>query len=225
MPTPISGGSPVHGRHVTGRVESPADSIAAAASAASSAPGRPLTPTAPTRRPPSKAATPPRKNVKNGSKLARSTGSSATFSASSRGRVCVAAGRRVRLALRVQPGVRGRAVHRRGRDDLAVVVGDEHRHRPGRRRDDVVDDLEGLARGCIWPHSGGYDGRCGRRARSALSLASRRRPVVPGRPAVAEGPAPPRLGDVPRPLRPRDDAVPLPALVPADLRVDPHVRR
>ena len=45
-------------------------------------PGRPLTPTAPSASP-SKTATPPRKNVKNGSKLARSTGSSRTFSASS----------------------------------------------------------------------------------------------------------------------------------------------
>ena len=42
------------------------------------------TPTAPTRTSPSKTATPPRKNVKNGSKLARSTGSSRAFSASSR---------------------------------------------------------------------------------------------------------------------------------------------
>ena len=54
------------------------------ASRSSSAPGRPLTPTAPTRASPSNTATPPRKNVKNGSKLARSTGSSRTFSASSR---------------------------------------------------------------------------------------------------------------------------------------------
>ena len=37
-------------------------------------PGSPLTPTAPTRRSPSKAATPPRKKVKNGSKLASSAG-------------------------------------------------------------------------------------------------------------------------------------------------------
>src|SRR5262249_37504711 len=72
-----------HGPHVIqGRSDSPAASIAAEASAASSAPGRPLTPTAPTLVAPANAATPPRKNVKNGSKLARSTGSSFTFSAS-----------------------------------------------------------------------------------------------------------------------------------------------
>ena len=58
--------------------------MARSASASSSSPGSPLTPTAPMRASPSKTATPPRKNVKNGSKLARSTGSSRTFSASSR---------------------------------------------------------------------------------------------------------------------------------------------
>jgi hypothetical protein len=47
-----------------------------------SSPGRPLTPTAPTRRPSSNAATPPLKNVKNGSKLASSAGSSRTLFAS-----------------------------------------------------------------------------------------------------------------------------------------------
>src|SRR5581483_856346 len=68
-----------------GRLHRPADrSIASRASRSSSSPGSPLTPTAPTRRSPSNTATPPRKNVKNGSKLARSTGSSFTFSASSR---------------------------------------------------------------------------------------------------------------------------------------------
>src|SRR5207248_8185114 len=67
------------------RVYRPADrSIAPSASCSSTAPGRPLTPTAPTRLSPSKTATPPRKNVKNGSKLARSTGSSFTYSAISR---------------------------------------------------------------------------------------------------------------------------------------------
>src|SRR4029077_13794505 len=63
--------------------ERPPASSAFGASASSTSPGKPLTPTAPTRVSPSKAASPPRKNVKNGSKLSRSTGSSRTFSASS----------------------------------------------------------------------------------------------------------------------------------------------
>src|SRR5204862_469410 len=70
-----------------GRAGSPSHSdaaIARCASCSSTSPGSPLTPTAPMRRSPSKTATPPRKNVKNGSKLARSTGSSRAFSASSR---------------------------------------------------------------------------------------------------------------------------------------------
>src|SRR5207247_2401962 len=53
--------------------ESPAASIAPRASCSSISPGRPLTPTAPTRTSPSNTATPPRKKVKKGSKLARST--------------------------------------------------------------------------------------------------------------------------------------------------------
>jgi hypothetical protein len=57
-------------------------SIAASASASSTSPGIPLTPTAPIRRPSSNTATPPRKKVKNGSKLARSAGSARAFSAS-----------------------------------------------------------------------------------------------------------------------------------------------
>ena len=62
----------------------PAASIAARASASSSTPGRPLTPTAPIRRPPSSAATPPRKKEYCGSKLASSVGVLPTLSASSR---------------------------------------------------------------------------------------------------------------------------------------------
>ena len=108
-------------------------------------PGRPLTPTAPTRVSPSNAATPPLKNVKKGSKLARSTGSSFTFSASALGRGRVRAGRRVGLPLGVQARVRSGPVHRRGGDDLAVRVGDEDGHGPGRLADDEVDDLRAPA--------------------------------------------------------------------------------
>ena len=82
--------------------------------------------------------------MKNGSKLARSTGSSRAFSASSRGRARVAPGGGVRLALRVQPGVGRRSVHRRGCDELAVLVGHEDGQRPGSLADDQIDDRTGL---------------------------------------------------------------------------------
>src|SRR4051812_14250672 len=65
------------------QVESPAASSARRASASSTSPAKPLTPTAPILVSPSNAASPPRKNVKNGSKLARSTASSRAFAASS----------------------------------------------------------------------------------------------------------------------------------------------
>ena len=117
----------------------PAASIAARASCSSTSPGSPLTPTAPTRVSPSNAATPPRKNVKNGSKLARSAGLSRTFSASSRRRAGVAARRGVGLPLRVQPRVGRGSVHRRGGDELAVIVGDEDGDGPRRLGDDVID--------------------------------------------------------------------------------------
>src|SRR4029453_5305261 len=63
----------------------PAAASARRDNAPSSAPASPLTPTAPTLRSPSNAATPPWKNVKNGSKLASSAGRSFTFPARSRG--------------------------------------------------------------------------------------------------------------------------------------------
>ena len=112
------------------RESSPAAASARRASASSSAPGSPLTPTAPTRRSPSKAATPPRKNVKNGSKLASSAAVRADLLRESARRDRVAARRRVRLALGVQPRIGRGAVHRRGGDELAVPVRDEH----GKRR-------------------------------------------------------------------------------------------
>src|SRR4051794_29083833 len=49
----------------------------------------------------------------------------------------------VGLALRVQPRVRRRAVHRRRRDQLAVRVRDEHRHWTARVRHHVVNDRPG----------------------------------------------------------------------------------
>ena len=118
-------------------------SIAASASCSSTSPGSPLTPTAPTRTSPSNTATPPRKNVNCGSKLARSTGLSRDLVGQLARRARVRASRRVGLALRVQPRVGRGAVHGRGGDELAVRVGDEDRDRAGRLGDDRVDDGEG----------------------------------------------------------------------------------
>ena len=78
-----AGGADVEADEGGHRSARPAARSASLASASSSSPGRPLTPTAPTRRPSSKAATPPRKKEKNGSKLASSAGSSRALSASS----------------------------------------------------------------------------------------------------------------------------------------------
>ena len=74
--------------------------------------------------------------MKNGSKLARSTASSFDLLRELARRPRVAPGRRVGLPLRVQARVGRRAVHRRGRDELAVAVGDEDRDRRGSLRDD-----------------------------------------------------------------------------------------
>src|SRR6476659_8536801 len=52
----------------------------------------------------------------------------------------VAPGCGVRLALRIQPRIRGGAVHRRRGDELAVVVRDEDGDGPGGLADDEVDD-------------------------------------------------------------------------------------
>ena len=80
--------------------------------------------------------------MKNGSKLARSTGSSRTFSASARveNASLLAAVYAFRWAFSLRVG--RSAVHRRRRDDLAVAVGDEHRHRRRRLEDDLPDDCE-----------------------------------------------------------------------------------
>ena len=55
----------------------------------------------------------------------------------------IAAGCGVGLPLRVQAGVGRGAVHRRGRHELAVGVGDEDGERSRRRGDDVLDDAAG----------------------------------------------------------------------------------
>ena len=80
---------------------------------------------------PSNAATPPRKNVKNGSKLARSTGIVLHLLGELARRARVAAGGGVRLPLGVQARIGRRAVHRGCRHELAVGVGDEDRDGAG----------------------------------------------------------------------------------------------
>ena len=54
-------------------------------------------------------------------------------------RASVTARRGVRLPLRIEPCVGRRSVHRRGGDELTVIVGDEDGDRPGRLGDDVID--------------------------------------------------------------------------------------
>ena len=117
----------------------PARAIASRAIRSSSSPGSPLTPIAPTRTPPSKAATPPLKKVKNGSKLASSAGSAGDLRGQLRGRARVASGCGVGLALGVQARVGRGPVHRRRGDELAVLVRHEHGHRTGRLGDHGVD--------------------------------------------------------------------------------------
>ena len=78
--------------------------------------------------------------MKNGSKLAPLRGVVPHLLGELARRAGVAARSGVGLPLRVQPRVRRRAVHRRGRDELAVVVGDEDGDRRRRLGDDVIDD-------------------------------------------------------------------------------------
>ena len=59
-------------------------------------------------------------------------------------RAGVASGRRVRLPLGIQPRVRRSAVHRRGRDQLTVRIGDEDGDGAGRLPDDEIDDRLGV---------------------------------------------------------------------------------
>ena len=123
---------------------SPACASALRASASSSAPASPLTPTAPTRRSPSNAATPPWKNVKNGSKLASSPGLSLTFSARSRVeraslRAAVYA---LRCAFRRVSGAAPSIVA--AATSSPCSVRDEHGDRPGGLSDHRLDDRQRL---------------------------------------------------------------------------------
>ena len=126
------------------RLRDPPAASARRASASSSAPASPLTPTAPTRCSPSNAATPPWKKVKNGSKLASSPGFALDLLRELARRARVASRRRVRLALRIQPRVGRRSVHRRGRDQLAVLLRDEDGDGAGRLAHDRLDDRQRL---------------------------------------------------------------------------------
>ena len=146
-------------------------SIAPSASSSSTSPGRPLTPTAPIR------------------SLALEHGDTAEEEREERvearpldrvvlhllgqlaGRAGIAPGRRVGLALGVQPRVGRRAVHRRGGDQLAVGVRDEDRDRAGGVRDDVVDDRPGSGEA----HPSSLDLR---RAMTAVAIRGTTYPVV-----------------------------------------------
>ena len=169
--------------------------MARRASCSSISPGRPLTPTAPMRVPPRRRATPPRKNVKNGSKLARSAASSRAFSASSR-RAGVAARGGVGLALRVQPRIGRGAVHRRRGDELAVVVRHEDGDRAGGLGDDEVDDgaRPGRASHPYFDGLASEDDERVRRTRRPAALTCHPRHAVPGAAAEAERPAPASRG-------------------------------
>ena len=129
-------------------VDRPDASIALRASASSSGPGKPLTPIAPTRRPPSKTATPPWKNVKKGSKLARSAGVLACLLGKLGRRPSVAPSGGIGLALRVETRVGSRAVHRRRSDELSMVVCNEDRDGAG----GILDDEADLGERLLEPH-------------------------------------------------------------------------
>ena len=150
--------------------------------------------------------------MKNGSKLARSTGSSLHLLRELARRARVAARGRVGLALRVQPRVGRGAVHRRGGDQLAVVVGDEDRDRAGRIRDDVVDDRAGP----FELHRAIVIRRTAARLQAAMAAVAIRGHDVPGRAAEAERPAAAPRGDDHVAAGARPGRVPLPALDRAD---------
>ena len=82
--------------------------------------------------------------MKNGSKLASSPGFVLDLLGEVAGRARVASRGGVRLPLRVQTRVGRGAVHRRGGDQLAVLVGDEHGDRPGSLLDHQFDDRQRL---------------------------------------------------------------------------------
>ena len=117
------------------------------ASSSSTSPASPLTPTAPTRRPSPNAATPPRKKLNSGSKLASSVARAAGLLGELPRRERVAAGGGVRLAAGVEVRVARGARHRDRGDDLAVGVDDDDRDRPGRGLEHGGDDGEGLVVG------------------------------------------------------------------------------
>ena len=78
--------------------------------------------------------------MKNGSKLASSAADGADLLGESACRHRVAPRRRVRLALGVQPRVGRGAVHRRGGDELASGVRNEHRNGPRRLAENRLHD-------------------------------------------------------------------------------------
>ena len=158
--------------------------------------------------------------MKNGSKLARSTASSPHLLGELPRRAGIAASRRVGLPLGVQARVGRRAVHRRGGDELAVRVRDEHRDGTRRLRDDELDDGAGALEFTASSRSYSY-ARTGSMSAHAAPAPGGRRSSIRGTPypvvlpeAERSPPAPGRgdhlaAGD-------RADRVPLPGLDRAD---------
>ena len=117
-------------------------SIACSASFSSTSPGRPLTPTAPTRTlaVEDRNATEEEREERIEARALDCIVGHLLGELARRARVRASGG--VRLPLCVQTCVGRGAVHRCGGDQLSVVVGHEHGHRPGRSRDDRLDDGE-----------------------------------------------------------------------------------